>query len=121
MNLTELNKKRNEVVDLGRIDDVYYENLFSVYKIDKHYIYNILKKVSIPEGQLDNRFFTFINVQTSTPWTSVSLKAYQTIKLWWLICIVNNVTNPVFNAQPGYPIRILKQEYVQDILKSMGN
>jgi hypothetical protein len=117
--ITELGLKRNHVPALGRIDNVFYETLFKVYKVDKHYVYNILRKVSIPDGTLDNRFFEILYVQTSTPWTSVSYKAYRTIKLWWLICIVNRITNPVYNAQPGVPIRILKSQYIKDILSTM--
>ena len=117
--ITELNARRNEVPELGRVDSQFYETLFTVYKVDKHFVYNILRKVSLPEGTLDNRFFEVISVQTSTPWTSVSYQAYRTIKLWWLICLVNRITNPVYNAQPGLPIRILKSEYVSDILTAI--
>jgi hypothetical protein len=119
MTITELNTKRNRIPDLGRINNSFYETLFKVYKIDKHYVYNILRKVSIPDSTLDNRFFNYINVQTSTPWTTVSFKAYGTIKLWWLICVVNGITNPVYNAQPGLPIRVLKTQYIDNILNIM--
>ena len=118
--INELRAKRNEVPELGRIDLQFYETLFKVYKVDKHFVYNILRKVSLPDGVLDETYFTYINVQTSTPWTLVSNEAYNTIKLWWLICIVNNVWNPVYNAQPGVPIRILKTQYIQDILNTIS-
>ncbi len=121
MKIDELNLKRNEVDDLGKIDLSFYETLFRVYKVDKHYVYNILRKVALPSGVLDDRFFEYINVQTSSPWTLVSNKAYGTIKLWWLICIVNGVWNPVYNAQPGVPIRVLKSEYVRDILNTIND
>ncbi|MBC8416812.1 hypothetical protein H8E06_00600 [bacterium] len=120
MKVNELNKRRNEVNDLGKIDISFYETLFKVYKIDKHYIYNILRKVSLPDGLLDDRYFEYIVVHTSSPWTLVSNKAYGSIKLWWLICIVNGVWNPVHNAQPGIPIRVLKSEYVGDILNTIN-
>ena len=118
--INELNKKRNEVAELGRIDLSFYETMFKVYKIDKHYVYNILRKVSLPTGALDDTYFTYITVHASTPWTLVSNEAYGTIKLWWLICIVNNVWNPVYNAQSGVPIRVLKSQYVQDILRTIS-
>ena len=121
MKIDELNLKRNEVDDLGKIDLSFYETLFRVYKVDKHYVYNLLRKVALPSGVLDDRFFEYINVQTSSPWTLVSNKAYGTIKLWWLICIVNGVWNPVYNAQPGVPIRVLKSEYVRDILNTIND
>ena len=121
MKIDELNLKRNEVDDLGNIDLSFYETLFRVYKVDKHYVYNLLRKVALPSGVLDDRFFEYINVQTSSPWTLVSNKAYGTIKLWWLICIVNGVWNPVYNAQPGVPIRVLKSEYVRDILNTIND
>jgi len=118
--MNELNLKRNEVPELGRIDLQFYETMFKVYKIDKHFVYNILRKVSLPEGTLDNTYFTYMNVQASSPWTLISNEAYGTIKLWWLICIVNNVWNPVYNAPAGVPIRILKTEYIQGILNTIN-
>ena len=121
MKITELNLKRNNVRALGKVDLNYYETLFTVYKIDKHYVYNILRKVSLPDDTLDDRFFDYITVHSSSPWTLVSNKAYGTIKLWWLICIVNGVWNPVYNAVPGLPIRILKSEYIGDILNRIDS
>ena len=119
MNITELNLKRNDVLDLGTIDLSFYETIFRVYKVDKHYVYNILRQVTLPEGVLDEKFFSYIDVQASSPWTLVSNKAYGTIKLWWLICIVNGVYNPVYNCPPGTPVRILRPGYVRDILNTI--
>ena len=63
--ITELNKRRLHLKELGLIDDQFYENIFNVYKIDRHYIYNILRKINIPQSSLDERFFYNTIVQAS--------------------------------------------------------
>ena len=117
--ITELNKRRYNVDDLGLIDDEYYENIFSVYKIDRHYVYNILRKVSLPSTNLNQQYFSNTIIEASVPWTTISYKVYGTIKLWWLLCAVNGVINPVINIEAGETLRVLKPEYISTVLSTI--
>ena len=114
--ITELKKRRYNLKEIGLIDDQFYENIFNVYKVDKHYIYNILRKVGIPDTALDERYFYNAVIHASVPWTAISYQQYNTIKLWWLLCIVNKIINPVVNVEAGTIIRVLHPEYISDVL-----
>ena len=106
--------------ELGVLDAKLYENIFSVYLKDNHYVYNIIKKVVVPHDTIDAQYFTYEVITADTPWTAISHKHYGTIKLWWLICILNNITNPVYNIPPGTVVKILKSEYVSAIINIIG-
>jgi hypothetical protein len=119
--ITELNKNRHEMSELGVLDDEMYENIFSVYMKDNHYVYNILKRVTLPPGAIDTEFFTYEVITAETPWTSISYRYYQTIKLWWVLCVLNNILNPVYNIRAGTVIKVLKPAYLQEVLNAILN
>ena len=117
--IEELNKTRFDTKELGLIDSHFYENIFSVYKKDKHFIYNIKKRVTLPEGIVEDQFFYYKPITINAPWTLLSFHHYGTIKLWWLICVCNNITNPVYNCEPGMGIRFLKPQYISDVIREI--
>ena len=117
--IEELNKTRFDTKELGLIDSHFYENIFSVYKKDKHFIYNIIKRVTLPEGIVEDQFFDYKRITINAPWTLLSFHHYGTIKLWWLICVCNNITNPVYNCEPGMVIRFLKPQYISDVIREI--
>ena len=115
--ITNLNKKRSGATELGLINEEFYENIFSVYKIDKHFILNIMKKVSLPDGSINEDYIYYKVINYSAPWTNVSFSEYGSIRLWWLVCIMNNIMNPVHNVPSGSVLKFLKPEYVAAVLQ----
>ena len=55
------------------------------------------------------------------PWTTVSYNAYKTIHLWWLICMLNKIRNPVKFPERGMIIKIIKPDYVNLVLREIQN
>ena len=117
--ITEFNISRNNLNVLEDIDDSLYENIFSMYMKDNHYLYNIMKRVTVPAGKLDPEYYTYEVISADAPWTAHSYKYYKTIKLWWLICVLNNISNPVYNMPTGAVVKILKPQYVPLILRAI--
>ena len=39
--------------------------------------------------------------------------------LWWFILLTNNITNPISVVQPGTVLKIIKKEYVDDIINNI--
>mgnify|MGYP003341150622 CR=1 FL=1 len=110
-------KYRNQIPQLESLSDLRYENIFKMYQTsDGRYFYNILKKVSFPTNLSENIFYT-ITVNERVPWTTISYNAYGTIELWWLIMLVNNLTNPV--SVPRGTIKILKMDYVRPVISEI--
>ena len=52
-------------------------------------------------------------------WTALSFQEYGSIRLWWLICVTNGILNPVLLPEPGTIIKVIKPEYVRDIIEQI--
>jgi hypothetical protein len=116
----ELDKNHNEVPELGDLDISSYENIFNMYKDEgEFFAYNILRSVHFP-NDMDNEFFYFYRVENNKVWTRISFDHYGTIQLWWLICLVNKIMNPVTLPDPGTVIRVLKPQYVSQVLEQIA-
>ena len=113
--ITDLEKYQNEIANLPNIEDVRYENIFKVAKTDKFFFYNIIKKISIPD-ELQSDIYYELRINSNKPWTTLSQDVYGTQELWWLICLANNVYNPINNPELGTVYKIIKPDYVNPIL-----
>ena len=119
MGKEELNMTNNEISDLNRLSDFHYENIFNVFKTDDgYYGYNILKTINFPDD-LDPTAYELVEVDRKMSWTNLSFLEYGTIKLWWLVCLVNKIQNPVQFPEQGSRIKILKREIVPQILHQL--
>ena len=65
--------------------------------------------------------YEMYTVHDGDSWTYLSNKFYGTIKLWWLICKFNKITNPFLELREGLTLKILKKEYVNNILQAIKN
>lgn len=112
--------KRNEIPDI--VEKIYfqnYENLFNVHELESgEYYYNVLKKVNIP-NDVDPTLFEVYIVEPGDTWTLLSHVYYGDVKLWWAICIANNIRNPLLLPEPGVKLRVLTPYAVQGILTAI--
>ena len=69
----------------------------------------------------NNSFYELYEVDNEDFLDNISFKFYNTPQLWWVICIVNNITNPFEDIYPGKALRILKSSYIYNILKEVRN
>jgi nucleoid-associated protein YgaU len=107
---------QNEIKELPRLKNENYENIFSVEQTqDSYYYYNLLQTLYFPEN-LPNSYFIPYIISYGDTWPLISYKTYKNIKLWWLITHANNIINPTQLPPVGTQIKILKPEYVSEIL-----
>lgn len=93
-----------------------YENIFNTYNTtDNHQYFNILRTVSFPD-ELPLDIVSNYTVVGSVPFSVLSYDIYNTTKLWWLICLVNNIQNPVKLIEPGTTIKIIKPSAVDSVI-----
>ncbi len=111
--------KQGQIADLPILTDYDYENIFSVYKEDDKYFYNLLATTSFPDD-LDPSFYTLYEVTGSDIWPLISYRQYGTIKLWWLICSVNNIINPLIMPPAGTKLKMLNSDAVNEVLKTIN-
>ena len=108
----------NDIDILKPISEYNFENIFSVYKDNDFYFYNILKTVNFPK-EMDNSYYTTYRVKSNSPLTALSFKFYNTIKLWWLIVLANNINNPVSFIKPGTTLKIIRPQFIPQILDNI--
>lgn len=119
-------KYQNNINELPELETYRYENIFKVYETQdlgiseggNFFIYNILKKIEIPET-LDNSFFDFFTLNRNIPLTTISYQIYSTTYLWWLIMVVNKILNPYKDLPVGKKIRYIKPEYVKIVIDAI--
>jgi len=115
MNIEDLQQKQNSISDLRRLPDARYENIFTIGKNNGYYFYNILKTIKFPEN-LNPDLFYYKIIDQKLPYTAISYKIYGTQDLWWFIVLSNNIQNPVQYITPGTKLKIIKKEYLKNIL-----
>lgn len=103
---------QNKFDNLPSLSPNLYENIFKIGFDNNHPYYNLFKTIIIPKDLNENLFFEIKTLPNDT-WTNLSYIYYDTIELWWLIAILNNVFNPF---EIPTRLRILKPEYLDEIL-----
>ena len=96
-----------------------YENYFNIYESDDGLrFFNILKNLSIfPANNSDIEEEYIITAQDT--YYSISYHYYNTLNLWWLICLYNQVSNPLLPLKPENKLKLLKSEYVGLVLSEL--
>ena len=113
--------KQNELTDtdIEQLDSQNMENIFNVYADgDGSYYYNLLKTVNFPED-LNPSVYDIYTAQPKDTWPLIAWKHYGNVKLWWIVCAVNQVDNPVGQPAQGAAIKILKPSVIRSVLSEL--
>ena len=114
--------KQNQITTLQTLNDYAYENIFSVYQEDNQYYYNLLNTITFPQKEeLDPSLFTLYTLTSQDIWPLISYKQYGTIQLWWIICIANNIQNPLVMPKAGTKIIIPVTSVVNEVLATINS
>lgn len=113
-------QKQNDISTLPTLSVLRLENLFNIYNDNKNYFYNLIGTVSIPEDLDPITYTTYTVPSDYMPWTLISYRLYNTTELWWLICSVNNIKNPVQFPKGGTVLKVLTPDYVSAIVQQMN-
>ena len=114
--MIDFGKQQNDISDLIPLDSTRYENIFKLYKdANSIYFYIILNNILVPD-EIDQQFFYIININRKIPWTTISYEQYGTIDLWWFICLVNKINNPIKFVEPGTELKVIRKNYLATIL-----
>jgi len=107
---------QNNIEELPRLEEENMENIFSIYQDENsYYYYNLLQTIHFPQNLPSNYFNTY-NVKYGDTWPYISYKIYNNIRLWWVIVLANNISNPTKQPAPGTSIKIPTVEVVSEIL-----
>lgn len=109
--------KQNDITDksIEKLAAQNIENLFNVYDDNGVYFYNILRTINFPDDVLANLYYTYVTNPGDT-WPLISWNAYKDVKLWWIVCSLNNIQNPVAQPVAGTVLKILNPDIVREVL-----
>jgi len=111
---------RTEINTLAQLSKNNFENIFRMYTTESNqFFYNILNSVNMSSDLYPNSYYT-IKVTKSVPWTVISYNEYATTSLWWLICLANNIINPIEYPAPGTTLKVIYPELVKIVLNEIN-
>lgn len=111
---------QNEITELPRLTDERYENVFKVHQDeDNRYYYNLLESVNFPDN-LPPGFFTRYVVEPGDTFPLISYKLYKTINVWWVICLVNKISNPTLPLTTGTVFKVPSLNTIREIIRQIN-
>jgi hypothetical protein len=113
--------RQNNIKDvvIKKLSSQNLENLFNIYKKDNgQYFYNILKTVNFPED-IDPDIYSLYETKPKDTWPLIAYNEYSDVRLWWLICSMNQIINPLKQPAPGTILKILSPEIVRTVLTKL--
>ena len=115
----DLGKFQNEIDNLKDLEVYRYENIFRMYDTgEKNFsYYNILKKIKLPDN-VNEQLFDSVKYTTDLPLTTLSFRIYGTTHLWWVLMVVNNISNPR-KIESGKRIKYIKKAFLKPVLDSI--
>jgi hypothetical protein len=97
-------------------------NLFPIMydrAANEHFL-NIFRCYVLNDTVQNNILFYLTHEVSDSDWLdTISDKYYGTPTLWWVIAMINNMTNPFEGLEPGTNLKILKSEYIYQVLREM--
>ena len=68
----------------------------------------------------DISFFETYEVSNGEYWDNVSYNLYETPYLWWVIVLINNITNPFEELEDGDILNVLKDDYIYQLTRDLA-
>lgn len=116
-----LGKYQNDIDQLSKLSNGRYEKIFKMYQLKTgQYYYNIQKAINFPED-IDITQIGYITVKQKQPWTTISYNVYGTTELWWVICLINKIDNPLLAPDTGAVLKILNPAYLKNVLNEINS
>lgn len=116
-----LGKYQQQINKLPSLPKARYENIFRLYTTpNNQYFYNILQSIQL-DGEIDPKKVFYMTVRETLPWSIISYNAYGNTDLWWLIALINNVDNPVKNPEVGKVLKIIRPEFIGQVVAEINN
>lgn len=117
MNITEYRKLTNQT--LGNSSQLKLFKIGNEISNNTKYL-NIFRSYILNKSNLNkSSFYDLYEVDNDDWLDTIAFKVYGSPALWWIIAIVNNISNPFEDLETGNILRILKPNYIYNILKEI--
>lgn len=115
--ITELKETYNRITGKSLINNSQLAPFNLLLDSDKNKFFNLFR--SFKMSNLDITYFIIHESDGRERWDSLSYQYYNTPYLWWTIPLVNKIENPFEIPEVGTNVKILKQDYVYNLLLEM--
>lgn len=120
--MAQLPPRQNQISDLPNLTDYNFENIFNIYQEKGHYFYNLLNTINFPEqSKLRPELYSEYTIHANDIWSTISYKLYGSISIWWILCILNRIENPLVMPPPGTKIIVFTVEAINQVLQTMNS
>ena len=111
---------QNQISELPRITEEKYENIFNVYLDENNrYYYNLLETITFPQN-LPDAFFTTYTIQPGDILPFISYKLFNSINVWWIVALANQINNPTLPLEVGTQLKIPNTNIIREIISQIN-
>lgn len=111
---------QNDLDNVPRLNQYNFENIFKVYPDDDGSLYyNLSNSLFFPSELSLDTYFNYQVPGKGMSWNYLSYIHYGTIRLWWLLCSLNGVDNPMDFPVPGSYVKVLRPNVLRDVLQQI--
>lgn len=100
------------------LTDKNIENITPIITRNSMPLFNLMSTVHVP-SEINPIFFFMYTPRNKESFQTIAYKFYKDIKLWWLICKINNIQDSTNGADLNTPLKIIYPKYVNAILTSI--
>ena len=104
-----------------RLSTVSQLKLFNILKdTDNTKFLNIFKYYKVNEDLERNIVFYYTHeVGFDEWWDDIAYKYYENANIWWILPLINGITNPFEDLNEGDLIKILKPQFIYQVIKDI--
>jgi hypothetical protein len=112
---------QNAITALPKLTMYDFENIFKIYLDDstQTLFYNIASTLFFPSNLAKGAYYIYKVTGNNMSWTYLSHILYGTIDLWWVLCILNNVNNPMIFPAPGTNLNVLTPDTLRMVIQQI--
>ena len=112
--LQDFSNENSLGLELSKYD---FANFFKVVNKGEKSYFNICTTINFDNiDKIPASHCSLYEVKAGDSWTIISNKLFGTIRLWWLLCKFNNITDPFSGLTPGISIKVPNDSIVDEIL-----
>lgn len=106
-----------------RLNNTSLLKLFNILRDhDTEPFLNIFRSYNLnSEITTDVVYYNTLEVGNDDRWDTISYKLYGTPYLWWIVALINDVSNPFEELEEGTNIKYLREDYLYNLLKDIEN
>lgn len=64
-------------------------------------------------------FYETYEVSNGEFWDNIAFNLYENQYLWWVLALINNITNPFEELEDGQLLNVFKEEYIYILTKDL--